>query len=66
MQDYNGEMDAMELAMLKEPSTVTMPEKVGPSNFTPLKLLGSGSFGEVYLVRENATEQLYAMKVLSK
>jgi serine/threonine protein kinase len=32
----------------------------------PLKLLGSGSFGEVYLVREIGTGELFAMKVLSK
>lgn len=32
----------------------------------PLKMLGSGSFGEVYLVREIRTGELYAMKVLTK
>ena len=32
----------------------------------PLKMLGSGSFGEVYLVREIRTRELYAMKVLTK
>jgi len=32
----------------------------------PLRLLGSGSFGEVYLVREVNSDELYAMKVLSK
>jgi protein-serine/threonine kinase len=32
----------------------------------PLKLLGRGSFGEVYLVREEKTGDLYAMKVLAK
>jgi serine/threonine protein kinase len=29
-------------------------------------MLGSGSFGEVYLVKEKKTSNLYAMKVLSK
>ena len=32
----------------------------------PLKLLGKGSFGEVYLVREEKTGDLYAMKILCK
>lgn len=41
-------------------------DKVGPSHFLPLKVLGSGSFGEVYLVKERRSGKLYAMKVLSK
>jgi protein-serine/threonine kinase len=41
-------------------------EKIGPYNFIPLKILGSGSFGEVFLVKEKKTGKLYAMKVLSK
>jgi serine/threonine protein kinase len=41
-------------------------EKIGPNNFIPIKMLGSGSFGEVYLVKEKKTSKLYAMKVLSK
>jgi protein-serine/threonine kinase len=39
---------------------------VGPAHFLPLKILGSGSFGEVYLVKDKRTSKLYAMKVLSK
>jgi serine/threonine protein kinase len=46
--------------------TSTEETKVGPEDFMPLKLLGSGSFGEVYLVRDNKDGMLYAMKVLSK
>lgn len=34
--------------------------------FEPLKQLGKGSFGEVYLVRERMTNELYAMKSLTK
>ena len=41
-------------------------KRVGPEDFMPLKMLGSGSFGEVYLVREIRTSELYAMKVLTK
>lgn len=44
----------------------TDDEKVGPNQFIILKMIGSGSFGEVYLVKERKTNKLYAMKVLSK
>ena len=40
--------------------------RVGPEDFMPLKMLGSGSFGEVYLVREIRSGDLFAMKVLTK
>eukprot|EP00347_Sterkiella_histriomuscorum_P015797 403355646 len=40
--------------------------RLGPSMFIPLKMLGSGSFGEVYLVKEKFTSQLFAMKILNK
>ena len=35
-------------------------------NFTVLQCLGDGSSGEVYLVRENDTGGLYALKVIPK
>ena len=41
-------------------------EKITPSNFVCLALLGKGSFGEVYLVRKINSQQKYAMKVLRK
>ena len=36
------------------------------SDFTPICLLGTGSFGEVYLVQKRETGQEFAMKVLNK
>ena len=38
----------------------------GKEHFLPLKKLGSGSFGDVYLVRDRNSGKLYAMKTLSK
>lgn len=36
--------------------------KVNPSHFRKIRLLGKGDVGRVYLVEENETKQLYAMK----
>ena len=49
-----------------EDSEANKEEKVGPSNFVCLALLGQGSFGEVYLVKKKDTDDFYAMKVLDK
>ena len=49
-----------------EESDSNKNEKIGPSDFVCLALLGQGSFGEVYLVKKKDSDDLYAMKVLDK
>ncbi|KAH8891064.1 kinase-like protein [Thozetella sp. PMI_491] len=39
---------------------------VGPEDFEILRLIGKGTFGQVYQVRKKDTRRIYAMKVLSK
>jgi len=41
-------------------------EPVGPNSFELVKLLGRGSFGEVFQVRHKQTDKVFAMKVLQK
>lgn len=41
-------------------------QKVGLHDFDLVRVIGKGSFGKVTLVRKKTTNQLYAMKVLSK
>ena len=38
--------------------------KLGLDSFTPIQLLGKGSFGKVFLVKENITKKLFAMKIV--
>lgn len=40
--------------------------KVGPDSFKVIKLLGVGSFGEVFLVEKIDSGKLFAMKILKK
>ena len=45
---------------------MTERKQVGPNDFQILKLIGKGTFGQVYQVKKKDTERIYAMKVLSK
>lgn len=47
-------------------STKIIDVQVGPNSFEKIKLLGKGDVGKVFLVKEKATNKLYAMKVLNK
>jgi serine/threonine protein kinase len=50
-------------------SSHSAEEKINVGSFSPIQLLGKGSFGEVYLVQKkkgNNALQYFAMKVLSK
>lgn len=50
-----------------QPKTVTVSKRrFGPHDFQVLKLLGKGTFGQVYQVKGKKTKNIYAMKVLSK
>ncbi|KAK6837635.1 hypothetical protein RU639_001233 [Aspergillus parasiticus] len=44
----------------------TEKKQVGPDDFQVLKLIGKGTFGQVYQVKKKDTRRIYAMKVLSK
>jgi serine/threonine protein kinase SCH9 len=44
----------------------TDKKHVGPNDFQILKLIGKGTFGQVYQVKKKDTQRIYAMKVLSK
>ena len=41
-------------------------KKISLNDFELVKVIGRGSFGKVYLVRRNGTENFYAMKKLAK
>ena len=41
-------------------------KKISLNDFELIKVIGRGSFGKVYLVRRNGTDDYYAMKKLRK
>lgn len=61
--------DVYEADLIKDSSSSknsTSKEFIGAHSFTAHELLGTGSFGEVYLVEKISDSTLHAMKVLCK
>ncbi len=40
--------------------------KISKEDFEPIKVIGRGGFGKVYMVKKRSNGKVYAMKVLSK
>lgn len=52
--------------LIKWHYTSTKKSHYGPQDFEVLRLLGKGTFGQVYQVKKKDSKRIYAMKVLSK
>ncbi len=52
--------------MVSEFKVEDMPMRISFRDFKLIKLLGNGSFGQVYLARYLNNGNLYALKVLNK
>ena len=50
----------------KQSDTPPIKKTINLDSFDIIRVVGKGSFGKVFLVREKATSTLYAMKVLKK
>ncbi|KAL9902316.1 JIL-1 kinase isoform 1-T7 [Glossina fuscipes fuscipes] len=70
----NGDFERLqreieEVTQVHTKCTATDDEKVNLSHFTLIRVLGTGAYGKVFLVRKNGGDddkKLYAMKVLKK
>ena len=64
--DLNAdEAGAMDLSQTCE-NLLRPNKKISLTDFELIKVVGRGSFGKVYLVKRNGTENYYAMKKLKK
>ena len=59
----NSQLSSLLPSEISEPQTHT---KITEKDFTKIKLIGKGSYGNVYLVRYNKNNGIYAMKVYKK
>ena len=53
------------MSQIPRPITTFMPE-LSHKDFIPIRFLGKGGFGEVYLIKKRDTGQVYAMKTMRK
>lgn len=61
-----GERVTGQLHIRWEYTCVDSRKPYGPDDFDVLRLLGKGTFGQVYQVRKKDNGRIYAMKILSK
>ncbi|KAG8294841.1 hypothetical protein J6590_093813 [Homalodisca vitripennis] len=66
IDDYNEFKKQSKEAFLKLWNSPYKEVRFSLNDFEKLKLIGSGSFGKIYLVRNNKTKELYAMKTILK
>ena len=50
----------------QEPASANQKQKININDFTKVTGLGKGSYAEVFLVKKNANNKLYALKALDK
>ena len=60
------EIESGQTSAIKFNRTENGISKLGVQDFTLIQKLGSGAYGQVYLVRHRKSDSLYAMKVLKK
>ncbi|KAK6457674.1 kinase-like domain-containing protein [Scheffersomyces xylosifermentans] len=61
-----GERVSGSIKIKWEYTSVDNKKSYGPEDFEVLRLLGKGTFGQVFQVKKKDTDRIYAMKVLSK
>ena len=65
-QSLTDKLNQNEANIEEDKDFTSISVKLNYHDFTPLKLLGRGSYGQVCLVRLKINNKLYAMKVLDK
>mmetsp|Transcript_35946 Transcript_35946/g.110574 ORF Transcript_35946/g.110574 Transcript_35946/m.110574 type:complete len:925 (-) Transcript_35946:196-2970(-) len=60
------EIDVEEFCKAKQLRSFRCPNSIEPEKLRKICLLGKGAFGDVFLVRDAASDKLFAMKRLSK